>query len=291
MTTKGESSEKALKGLTEMEGYRRIRLWHINNKRRIFEKYGYRKPDDPYVMCYQKLVDHLPDPKEATRADIAFLCIEVISGLMEWAYHEKDENGVKTSAYAHYLLGTFFDGFGGTETRSLYRKSKMSKNYSMASCLASTKPAPIDRYLEELLRTSDSDGVSETIQLLLKQAKENPEKVVDAAVRKISANDYDGSKWSTLAFSISVNFGNHKEVSRILEELVKKEPENAAYHNNLGVNYLSRSLFGSALKSFAQAYALDYRANGNKAAELPAWKNLISLCNRLDKSQTSVSEM
>jgi len=288
MNTKGNSSDKALRGLTTTECYRRIYNWHTNNKHRVLDKFSYRKRDDPYVLCYQRLVAHLPDPEEATREDVAFVCIEVISGLMEWAYHEKDENGVKTSTYAHYVLGTFFDGFDGKETRSLYRKSKLHKDYSMVNCLASVKPTAINRYLEELLRASDSDRVKDVIQLLLKQSKGNVKNIVDAAVDKISVDEYDGSKWSTLAFSISTSFGNHKEVSRILEELVKKEPENAAHHNNLGVNYLSRRLYGSALKSFAEAYALDYRAHGRKAIELPAWKNLISLCNLLDKSQASI---
>jgi len=290
MKTEGGSSDKGLRNLTETECYRRIYNWHTNNKHRIFDKYGHRRRDDPYVVCYKRLVNHLPNPEEAAREDIAFVCIEVISGLMEWAYHEKDESGVKTSAYAHYVLGTFFDGFGGTETRSLYQKSKLHRNYSLVNCLASVKPTAIDRYLEELLRASDSDKVSEIIQLLLKQSKENLEKVVDAAVDKISVNEYDGSKWSTLAFSISANFGNQQEVSRILEELVKKEPENAAYYNNLGVNHMSRRLFGSAVRSFAEAYALDYRAHGKKAIELPAWRNLVSLCSLLDKSQTSPSK-
>lgn len=69
MSTTGNSSDKALKGLTS-ECYRRIHNWHANNKQRILDKLSYRKRDDPYVTCYQGLVAHLPDPEEATRSDI-----------------------------------------------------------------------------------------------------------------------------------------------------------------------------------------------------------------------------
>lgn len=283
------SSDKALKGLTIIDCYRRIHDWHTGNNQRIMDKFSYRKPNDPYTICYQRLVTHLPDPEEATREDIVFVCIEVISGLMEWAYHEKDENGIKTSTYAHYVLNTFFDGFNGKETRDCYQKSPLQKKFSMVNCLANIRPSPIDGYLEELLR-APPDRVEHIVQLLLRRSKDDVENVVDAAVDKILMGEYDGSKWSTLAFSISTSFGKHKEVSKILEELVKKEPENAAYYNNLGINYFLRELYGSAAKSFAEAYALDYKAHGKKAAELPAWKNLTFLCSSLDRSKASITK-
>jgi len=289
VSNSGRNLDKSLQGLTLNECYRRIYDWHTINKNSILGKLP-KKSDDPYVVCYQRLVAHLPDPREAAREDIVFVCIEVISGLMEWAYSEKDEEGIKISTYAHYILGTFFDGFGGEETRSFYQKSKLYKDYSMVNCLAKVKPTAIDGYLEELLRASGSERVEEAIQLLLKQSKDNVKNVVDAAVDKILVNEYDGSKWSTLAVSISASFKKHKEAGRILEELVKKDPENAAHHNNLGVNYLSRKLLGSAIKSFATAFALDYEANRKKAFELPAWKNLVFLCSTLDKSFASPSK-
>ena len=280
-----EISNKTLKSLTMEESYDRIYSWHIKNKQRIHDNLAHKKEDDPYIICYQKLVRALPHPAEVTREDVAFVCREVIAGLMEWAYHEKDENGVKMSTYAHYVLGTFFDGFNGKETRKFSQNSKLYEDYSMRKCLAGIKSTILlDKYFEELLRISDSGKVRDVIELLLRDSIGNIENVVDVAVDKIKENGYDGSKWSTLAFSISASFGKHVEASKILEELVKKEPENPAYHNNLGVNYTYRELYGSALKSFAIAYAIDSKFRGiKKASKLPAWRNLSQLCDSIDK--------
>ena len=41
------------------------------------------------------------------------ICREVIAGLMEWAYHEEDEDGVKTTAYAYYIINNFFGDYSG----------------------------------------------------------------------------------------------------------------------------------------------------------------------------------
>jgi hypothetical protein len=67
--------------------------------------------------------------------DIAFICYEVIAGLMEWAYHQEDNYGVKTAAYAHYILDNFFDGFHGQITHKSVESSKMFPKYSLMACL------------------------------------------------------------------------------------------------------------------------------------------------------------
>jgi hypothetical protein len=45
----------------------------------------------------------------------------IISNLMEWVYHEKDEHGIKTAAYAHHAAKRYFSGLDG-----LYEQSKGS---------------------------------------------------------------------------------------------------------------------------------------------------------------------
>ena len=77
----------------------------------------------------------IPKPNVASIEDIALICREVIAGLMEWAYHEKDENDVKIAAYAHFILDTFFDGFSGTKTIEVSKNSKLYSEYSMSRCL------------------------------------------------------------------------------------------------------------------------------------------------------------
>jgi len=127
--------EKVPKGLSPEEYYGRIYDWHKKNQRNIFAKLSKRNKEDPYILCYQELMEVLPQPKSVTNEDIAFVCREVISGLMEWAYHEKDAYGVKTAAYAHYVLDNFFDGFHGEKTMKSARSSKLYTQHNMSACL------------------------------------------------------------------------------------------------------------------------------------------------------------
>jgi len=127
--------EKVPKGLTMNQYYARIFKWHRKNKDLILRKLGARSPSDPYIRCYFELVEALPDTKSVSLEDIAFVCLEVISGLMEWAYHESDQHGVKTAAYAQHILDSFFDGFFGKKTRFSAENSKMYARYNMSNCL------------------------------------------------------------------------------------------------------------------------------------------------------------
>lgn len=134
-----------------------------------------------------------------------------------------------------------------------------------------------EKYFRDLSKASKSENVENIIQKILNLSEKNIEKIIQLAVAKIKLDKYDGSVWSSLAFSISNHFKNYEKVTKIFEELVNKEPNNAAYHNNLGVNYLQRKQYDLALSCFAQAYAIDVRQRGHKkASNLPAWKNLKS---------------
>ncbi|MEM1831385.1 MAG: hypothetical protein QXT57_01785 [Thermosphaera sp.] len=134
-----EDMAKVPKGLSLNEYYARIYNWHMKNKNKIFAKLPDRSKDDPYIICYLELMRILPEPNVASLEDIAFVCREVLAGLMEWAYHEIDENGVKIAAYAHYILDTFFDGFNGSKTIQFSKNSKLYPTYSMLSCLGRYK--------------------------------------------------------------------------------------------------------------------------------------------------------
>lgn len=131
-----ENSKAVPKGLDIKEYYARIYNWHKKNKAKIFEKLADRSPDDWYIKCYFELVDSLPPVETSSLNDIALVCMEVIAGLMEWAYHEKDSEGVKISDYAHYILDTFFDGFHGEKTRIFASRSKLP---SMKKCMEKHK--------------------------------------------------------------------------------------------------------------------------------------------------------
>lgn len=114
--------EKVPEGLAISEYYRRIFDWHKKNRDTILQR---MESNNSSVRSYFQLVEKLPEPDVASNEDIALICFEVISGLMEWAYHAEDDHGVKTAAYAHYILDKFFDGFSGEETRALIEKSKL----------------------------------------------------------------------------------------------------------------------------------------------------------------------
>lgn len=114
--------EKVPKGLTLKEYYSRIYRWHRKNS-------NSKQDDSPYTRRYHDLVESLPAPEKASLEDIVFACEEVIAGLMEWAYHEVDEYGIKTAAYAHHILDTFSDGFHGEKTKILMRKSKLHRKH------------------------------------------------------------------------------------------------------------------------------------------------------------------
>jgi len=127
--------EKVPKGLALKEYYKRIVDWYKENRDLILQKMHNRTLDDPYIRCFFELVENLPSPDDASPEDIALICIEVISGLMEWAYHEEDQYGVKMAAYAHYILNEFFDGFFGEKTRTSAKQSSLYQKYSMRKCL------------------------------------------------------------------------------------------------------------------------------------------------------------
>ena len=130
-----DEMRKVPKGMRLAEYYQRIYDWHKMNAQRIFDKLSGRPRDDPYIQCYFELVRAMPHPNHATLGDIAFICHEVIAGLMEWAYHERDEYGVKIAAYAHYILDTFFDGFGGEKTKQTMKTSRLHPDYKMSKCM------------------------------------------------------------------------------------------------------------------------------------------------------------
>jgi hypothetical protein len=123
------------KDLSPRQYYARIYAWHKTNRNRIFDKLSNRRIDDPYVLCYEELVEVLPRPETATMEDIAFVCREVLSGLMEWAYHERDERGIETAAYAQHILEEFFDGFNGTKAIQSCRSSQLYARNNMSACM------------------------------------------------------------------------------------------------------------------------------------------------------------
>lgn len=128
--------EKVPKDLSMKECYARIFEWHSKNSEKIFNRRKNSNGNDIYTTCYQELLKVLPLPEEVSQEDIVFICVEVLSGLMEWAFHEADSFGIKTAAYAEYILDSFFEGFHSDKTKNLKRQSKLFPQYEMSNCLS-----------------------------------------------------------------------------------------------------------------------------------------------------------
>ncbi len=96
--------EKILTGLSVEEAYSRLRTWYCSHA-----PTGHALSDD-YKRRSAKLVAKLP--LKPSDADVAYVCLNVISNLLEWAYHQADNNGIKLGAYAHYIANKKFGGFG-----------------------------------------------------------------------------------------------------------------------------------------------------------------------------------
>ena len=54
---------------------------------------------------YLGLVRDLPNPEDASAADIAFVCTEIDDGIMAWSKDEEDEKGIKMTDYARKAIG------------------------------------------------------------------------------------------------------------------------------------------------------------------------------------------
>ena len=96
--------EKIPPSLTIQDAYKRLRKW-----------YSLHAPtaeglSDDYKKRSAQLARKLPSkPKDA---DVAYACLHVISNLLEWAYHQEDQHGIKMGAYTHYIANAKFGGFG-----------------------------------------------------------------------------------------------------------------------------------------------------------------------------------
>lgn len=98
---------------------------------------------------------------------------QFIGEIIRNIYTTKDELGWQLSKYINKILGRYIN---------------------------------IESYFDNLFEAYDKEVIENIIQYLLGISEENVEQVINIAIKKINDNKYDGSKWSTLAFSIVSNF-------------------------------------------------------------------------------------
>jgi len=82
---------------------RRIFRWFKRNRNRIREIY---QREDTYSKFSDRFIFSMPPPEKATEADILVTAEQVLMGLLEWAYHQKDSYGYAMHEYARTILST-----------------------------------------------------------------------------------------------------------------------------------------------------------------------------------------
>lgn len=115
--------------------------------------------------------------------------------------------------------------------------------------------------------TYDPSQIENAIKILVDIARKgNLNAVVNIAVFRIRTFRFDGSKWSTLAFSILENLGRPEKAGEILKALVDSDENNGAYLNNYGIFMEMTRRVGQAIEYYARAYATDYKSHGHAVA-------------------------
>jgi len=116
--------------ITIREAYTKIRQWYRVNVPKFLDRPAKEIETGEFKIvrdfsasakaCFD-LVDNLPDQSELSDIEIRAVLVEVISGKLEWAYHQSDGD-YKMAAYAHAALEqaglpTFLSEAGKRELR------------------------------------------------------------------------------------------------------------------------------------------------------------------------------
>jgi hypothetical protein len=98
--------------ITIREAYTKIRQWYRVNVPKFLDRPAREIETGEFKIvrdfsasakaCFD-LVDNLPDQSELSDIEIRAVLVEVISGKLEWAYHQSDGD-YKMAAYAHAAL-------------------------------------------------------------------------------------------------------------------------------------------------------------------------------------------
>jgi hypothetical protein len=87
------SHDELPQGITMSDGYTKIREWYKKNVDTISSREG------DYAQRSARLIRALPSADAVSELEIRAIFQEVISGLLEWAYHEYDGH-FKMASYA-----------------------------------------------------------------------------------------------------------------------------------------------------------------------------------------------
>ena len=99
MSKDPENLAKIPQYTTIEECYRRIYDWHkANGKTKIQQT----NSKEDYRQDYLKLLDSMSEPDKVSKKEMYEIFEQVVSGLMEWSYHEEDDHKKEMAAYAYF---------------------------------------------------------------------------------------------------------------------------------------------------------------------------------------------
>lgn len=78
--------------------------WYRHHPRSIDKVYG---RNDAYAKYSKLLISKLPVPSRATAADMSYVAREVLTGLLEWSYHQYDQSGIAMHQYARVIMNEY----------------------------------------------------------------------------------------------------------------------------------------------------------------------------------------
>lgn len=111
-----------LRGSDTKIAYTRLYGWYRTNANAIDRVYGRR---DAYSNYSKKLIRAMPSPNRASPADMSYIAMEVLTGLLEWAYHQPDARGVPMHQYARTIYSVL-----GSEVARRSRLSRFRNAYA-----------------------------------------------------------------------------------------------------------------------------------------------------------------
>lgn len=171
----------------------------------------------------------------------------------------------------------------GRERINKFKEIKEGFKDLGASFTIREKKDTINNYLDKLYYLNTDEDIKLLIKKLIEISYTNIDLVINEAISRIENNYYNGSKWSTLAFSLLNSLKEYEASGQILKKLVEIDDENPAYLNNYGI-FLLRINDEKCIEYFAKAFALDFKNRGfESSSELPAWNNVLFLERILKK--------
>ena len=91
---------KPIGELSATECYERIYVWHKQHGSTKLLEVRPGNEKNRYDDTYRELLSALPSPAKATSEDVDLVIREVLTGRMEWSFHQIDEQGNKMFQYA-----------------------------------------------------------------------------------------------------------------------------------------------------------------------------------------------